>query len=84
MRGLKGKGSRDDRGGDKEKRRRLGLGEEVRKKGMDGRKGEIRDRGLGSGIGRFEGGMLKISKGDIRKVNQEKEGFRGKRGKGRR
>ncbi len=67
------------------KKLRAGVGEEVgKKKGMEKRK-EERGRGLATGIGKFEGGMLRLSKEDIaRGSGEEERRFRGKRGKGRR
>lgn len=61
---------------------RAGFGEEVgKKKGMEGRK-EERGRGLAMGVGRFEGGMLRLSRSEIAIGSGREEGsFRGKRGK---
>lgn len=85
--GGEGRGFKSDKGRGK----RAGLGEDVRKKkGMDGRKGEKRERGLGSGFGRFEGGMLKLSASEIARGSGEgrggggRGGRGGKRGRGRR
>ena len=68
--------------GDKGMTLRAKMGEELgRKKGM-GKRQEERGRGLTMGVGKFEGGTLKLSKGDIRKVSGAGEmGFRGKRRK---
>jgi hypothetical protein len=70
VRGLGGLGDAKKRkiGDSDGKKQRARMGDDVgKKKGMEGRKkgDEARDRGLGMGIGRFDGGMLKISKGEI-------------------
>ncbi|ORY24214.1 hypothetical protein BCR39DRAFT_547545 [Naematelia encephala] len=86
---VKGKGGLGD-GGKRgvegsSKRKRLGLGQEVDagKRGMDARNKGERSRGLAMGIGRFEGGMLKLSERDIARGNAEpRGGFKGKRGRG--
>jgi hypothetical protein len=77
-RGYDGKKMRSEQG----KRLRAGFGEEVgKKKGMEGRK-EERGRGLAMGVGRFEGGMLRLSRSEIAIGSGREEGsFRGKRGK---
>lgn len=63
-----GKGYKADKG----RGQRAALGEDTgKKKGMDGRKGEKRDRGLGSGFGKFQGGMLRLSEADIARGSGE-------------
>lgn len=66
------------------KKQRARVGQDVgKKKGMEGKKkgDEARDRGLGMGIGRFEGGMLKLSKGEIARASGEnKRAFKKSRG----
>ncbi|KIY73677.1 hypothetical protein CYLTODRAFT_416708 [Cylindrobasidium torrendii FP15055 ss-10] len=42
-----------------------------------------RERGIGMGVGRFSGGILKLSREDISKVNDSGRGGRGGRGGGR-
>ncbi|EIW65811.1 hypothetical protein TREMEDRAFT_66180 [Tremella mesenterica DSM 1558] len=72
VRGLK-KGNKVNNGS-----KRLGLGEEVKKKGMESKK-EGRVRGLGGGMGRFENGMLKLSQMDIAKGKGYGNSHSGKR-----
>ena len=66
------------------RQRRAGLGVEVgKKKGMEGRKEGERDRGLTLGIGKFRGGMLSLSKGEIARGSAKEGGrrFKGKKRK---
>ncbi|RXK35160.1 hypothetical protein M231_07572 [Tremella mesenterica] len=72
VRGLK-KGDKVNNGS-----KRLGLGEEVKKKGMESKK-EGRVRGLSGGMGRFENGMLKLSQMDIAKGKGNGNSHSGKR-----
>ncbi|ODO10339.1 hypothetical protein I350_00934 [Cryptococcus amylolentus CBS 6273] len=72
-------------GGKGSQRAMMGV-ETGKKKGMESRKkgDEDRARGLGMGVGRFAGGMLKLTKGEIDGVNGEferrRESSRGGRG----
>ncbi|WVQ70483.1 hypothetical protein IAR50_000002 [Cryptococcus sp. DSM 104548] len=77
-------------GGKASQRAMMGM-ETGKKKGMESRKkgDEDRSRGLGMGVGRFAGGMLKLSKSEIDGVNGDMErrressrGGRGGRGRG--
>ncbi|CAD6590773.1 MAG: hypothetical protein TREMPRED_005876 [Tremellales sp. Tagirdzhanova-0007] len=80
VRGYDGKKMASDKG----KKLRAEMGQELgRKKGM-GKRQEMRGRGLRMGVGKFEGGTLKLSERDIRKSSGAREtGFRGIRGKRR-
>lgn len=85
--GLLGEGLK--RGGNHKGEQRAAVGMETgKKKGMEGRKkGDAdRSRGLGMGVGRFEGGVLKLSEKDIAGVNGagSRGGRKGKSGKGKR
>ena len=80
VRGYDGKKMASDKG----KKLRAEMGQELgRKKGM-GKRQEMRGRGLRMGVGKFEGGTLKLSERDIRKSTGAREtGFPAKSGKRR-
>ncbi|EAL23039.1 hypothetical protein CNBA8060 [Cryptococcus deneoformans B-3501A] len=87
VRGVGGLGQGLKKGGIYKGEQRASVGMETgKKKGMEGRKkGDAdRSRGLGMGVGRFEGGVLKLSERDIAGVNGggSKDGRKGKGGKG--
>ncbi|KIR68915.1 hypothetical protein I314_00015 [Cryptococcus bacillisporus CA1873] len=89
VRGVGGLGEGLKRGGNHKGEQRAAVGMETgKKKGMEGRKkGDAdRSRGLGMGVGRFEGGVLKLSERDIAGVNGagSRGGRKGKSGKGKR
>ncbi|KAK8843950.1 hypothetical protein IAR55_006742 [Kwoniella newhampshirensis] len=83
-----GAGSRKGPKGKLERRAEVGV-ETGKKKGMEARKkgDSERGRGLGMGVGRFEGGMLKLSEKEIARGSGELGGgnrFKGKGKKGKR
>ncbi|OWZ69104.1 hypothetical protein AYX15_00284 [Cryptococcus neoformans] len=89
VRGVGGLGEGLKRAGSHKGEQRAAVGMETgKKKGMEGRKKSDADRsrGLGMGVGRFEGGVLKLSESDIAGVNGggSKGGRKGKGGKSKR
>ena len=89
VRGLGGLGG-EGRGfkGEKGRSKRAAVGTDTgKKKGMEGRKAESRDRGLSMGIGKFQGGMLRLSERDIARGSADRSsgpsgGRGGKGGRG--
>ncbi|WWD21397.1 hypothetical protein CI109_105882 [Kwoniella shandongensis] len=87
--GLEDGGGRRGPKGKLERRAEVGV-ETGKKKGMEGRKkgDSERGRGLGIGVGRFEGGMLRLTEREIAKGSGESGGggsrFKGKGKKGKR
>ncbi|KAL7421025.1 hypothetical protein Q5752_003909 [Cryptotrichosporon argae] len=76
-----GDGKAHGKGRERSRAIRVGDDEALRrKKGMESKK-EDRVKGLGMGVGRFEGGALRLSEGEIRRMSAGPERGRG-RGRG--